>query len=148
MARERQDQQGQSEQEHTGSNGDVSGELIQRYLDQIDQADDELITLKVEHMSACKGPRSRIRECLKEARDSGVNMAALRAIIAKHRTERKVEQRIAELEEDEQSAYQSMQEALGAFGDTELGKAALNNAGKKRGRKAAAKDSNLDDLHA
>jgi uncharacterized protein (UPF0335 family) len=72
-----------------GSNGGISGEEVAKYLAEIDEADDKLIELKIDHMDACKGPRGRIRNIMKEARGSGVNMQALRAIIAKHRAERK-----------------------------------------------------------
>jgi hypothetical protein len=70
---------------------------------------------------------------MKEARESGVNMEALRTVIAKHRSERKIEQRISELEADDAADYEAMLEALGAFGDTNLGKAALRKAKPKGG---------------
>jgi hypothetical protein len=115
-----------------GSNGTISGEQIQTYLAEIDEADDKLIELKIDHMNACKGPRGRIRDIMKGARASGVNMAALRALVAEHRAERKAEQRVAELEDDDRADYDAMQEALGAFGETELGQAALRKAKPKR----------------
>jgi uncharacterized protein (UPF0335 family) len=116
--------------EREGSNG---FEQVEKYLKSIDKADDALIKLKVEHMNACKGPRGRIRNIMKEARESGVNMEALRTVIAKHRSERKIEQRISELEADDRDSYEAMLEALGAFGDTDLGKAALRKAKPKGG---------------
>jgi ParB-like chromosome segregation protein Spo0J len=118
--------------QHDGSNGSISGEDVAKYLTEIDKADDKLIELKIDHMDACKGPRGHIRGVMKEARKSGVNMEALRALIAKHREERKIEQRIAELEDDDRADYEQMQEALGAFGDTDLGQAALRKAKPKR----------------
>jgi uncharacterized protein (UPF0335 family) len=119
----------------------VDGEQLDKYLRQIDKADDALVKLKVDHMDACKSPRGRIRNIMKEARESGVNMAALRTVIAAHRADRKIEQRISELEADDAADYEAMQEALGAFGDTDLGKAALRKAKTKGGEK-------LDTLHS
>jgi hypothetical protein len=43
--------------EREGSNS-FSGKQLEAYLKTIDKADDRLIKLKVEHMEACKGPRS------------------------------------------------------------------------------------------
>src|SRR4249920_3192537 len=126
-----------------GSNGAISGEQINRYLGEIDKADGTLLDLKADHMAACKGPHERIRNVMKEARESGVNMAALRTIVAKRRAERALELRLAELEDDEHDEYQTMQEALGEFSETELGQAALGKAKKpKKGGEA------LDTLRA
>jgi hypothetical protein len=127
--------------ERDGSNS-LDGEQLEKYLKAIDKADDRLIKLKVEHMDACKGPRGQIRNIMKEARESGVNMEALRTVIAKHRAERKIEQRISELEADDAADYEAMMQALGEFGDTDLGKAALRKAKPKGG------GEKLDTLHS
>lgn len=133
MAREQRD----------GSNGKHDGELIERYLGEIDKADDALTELKVEHMSACKGPRGKIRALMKEARETLPSIEAFRTIVAAHRSERKIEQRIAELEADDLQEFERMQEALGAFADTPLGDAALKKAKPKGGG-----GEKLDDLRA
>lgn len=112
---------------HEGTNG-ISGEHLKAYLGEIDKADDELIAMKVEHMAACKGPRGKIRAIMKEARETVENIEAFRVIVAAHRAERKIEARIEELEADDRADYDKMEEALGAYADTELGKAALKKA--------------------
>jgi hypothetical protein len=118
---------------HEGSNG-FDGDQLKAYLAEIDKADDALIKLKVEHMSACKAPRGRIKAVMKEARET-VNIEAFRAVVKKHRAERKIEQRIDELEADDRADYDSMLDALGAFADTPLGDAALKKAKPKGGDK-------------
>jgi len=120
-----------------GSNG-FDGDEIAGYLEEIDKNDDKLLSLKSEYMSKCKTPRGKIREVMKQAKDGGLNMPAFRTIVAKHRAERKIEERIAKLEADDQADYEAMKEALGDFGSTELGEAAL-----KRGK---PDDGKLDTL--
>jgi hypothetical protein len=115
-----------------GGNG-FTGEQLDNYIKEIDHADDELIELKIDHMNACKGPRGRIREVMKEARETVDNIAAFRAVVAKHRAERKIAARIEEMEADDRDDFDAMQEALGAFADTDLGKAALRKAKPKKG---------------
>jgi uncharacterized protein (UPF0335 family) len=127
--------------ERDGENS-FDGDQLEKYLKAIDKADDALIKLKVEHMEQCKGPRGRIRNIMKEARESGVNMEALRTVIAKHRADRKIEQRISELEADDAADYEAMMEALGEFSDTDLGKAALRKA------KGSGGSEKLDTLHS
>lgn len=110
-----------------GSNG-YDPEMLNRYLGEIDSADDELLQLKVDHLSACKSPRARIKNIMKEARNSGVNAEAFRALVAQHRAERKIEQQLADLEADDRASYEEMQRALGGLGDLPLGQAALDKA--------------------
>ncbi len=120
-----------SDQHNNGSNG-FDRDQLNRYLDAIDDADDELLRLKSDHMSACKAPRARIRETMKQAKEAGINLIAFRTIVAAHRAERNVEAKIAELEADDAADYEAMQQALGEFGDTPLGASALAKA-KQRG---------------
>jgi len=110
-----------------GANG-FDAEQLNSYLEQIDDADDALLRLKSEHMTACKAPRAKIKGVMKEARAAGIGMAAFRTLVAKHRSERKIEEQIAELEADDKADFEEMQRALGDFGDTPLGEAALAKA--------------------
>ena len=103
-------------------------DALQRYLGAIDGEDDELATLKDEYIERCKGPRERIRDVVKAAEENGVNVVAFRALLKKHRSDRRQERRVAELEPDDALSYEMMVGALGDFGSTELGQAALNRA--------------------
>jgi hypothetical protein len=118
-----------------GSNGSVSGEALSRYLNEIDKQDDKLLQYASEHMARCKGPRGKIREVIKQAKDDGLNMSAFRLSVRKRRSERKIEAKLAALEADDAADYEAMQEALGEFGDTELGQAALKRLVLKDGDK-------------
>ena len=113
--------------EHPQTNG-YKGEALNGYLQQVAEVDDELASMKGDYMQACKGPRQRIKEILATAKESGINMVAFRQVLEKHRDARKQEHRIADLEADDASAYELMLQALGEFGNTELGKAALDRA--------------------
>jgi hypothetical protein len=121
--------------EHPSTNG-YDGDALNGFLQQIADVDDELATMKGDYMQACKGPRAKIKEILATAKESDINMRAFREVLAKHRDARKQERRIADLEDDDASAYELMIEALGPFVDTPLGKAALDRA----------KDRTLDSL--
>lgn len=113
-----------------GSNG-FNAEQLEKYLKPIDKADDELLDLKVKHMSLCKGPRGKIRDAMATAKEAGINLVAFRELVALRRADRAQERRIADLEADDLADYNSMCEALGEFADTPLGAAALAKA--KRG---------------
>src|SRR5262245_45475189 len=113
--------------EREGSNG-FDGDQLSGYLGQIDAADDKLLELKSQHMLACKTPRAKIRETMKAAKEAGLNMTSFRAVVAAHRAERKIDAKFAELEADDAADYEAMREALGDFGSTPLGDAALKKA--------------------
>jgi hypothetical protein len=110
-----------------GRNG-YDGEQIQKFLDQIAKVDDELLTLKGEYMSSCRGPRSRIKDVLAQVRDSDINMPAFRELLKKDREDRARQARIDALEADDRDAYEMLEQALGPFGETDLGQAALRKA--------------------
>ena len=110
-----------------GSNGYDAAE-IHGFLDQISKLDDELLTLKGEYMNACRGPRGRIKDVLAQARAAEINMTAFRELLHDHRDERKRQARIDALEADDRDVYETLLDALGEFGETELGQAALQRA--------------------
>ena len=112
-----------------GLHGDAyDGGEIARYLDTIDREDGELATLKGEYMQRCQGPRGRIKSVMAAAKEAGVNTVAFRATVAKHRAARKLHDRLENLEADDRYAFDMIQEALGEFGETPLGAAALDRA--------------------
>jgi hypothetical protein len=111
-----------------GGNGPVSGDELRGYLETVAAADDELLTLKSAHMQSCKAPRKKIRETIGEAKRNGINVTALRELIARDRSKRRHDRRIAQLEADDAEDYASMEAALGGLADTPLGQAALARA--------------------
>jgi hypothetical protein len=113
-----------------GSNG-FDGEMLGRYLDEIDKQDDKLLQYASEHMERCKGPRGKIKEVMQQAKDDGLNMAAFRLSVRKHRGARKINDKLMQLEADDAADFEEMQKALGEFGETELGQAALKRAAPK-----------------
>jgi hypothetical protein len=113
------------------------------YLEAIDRADDELLSLRGSYMAQCKGPRASIAEIKGAAREAGINMKAFNVVLKGHRADRAHEKRIAALEAEDAAAYEELEAALGDFGGTPLGSAALEGARPRRGREDA-----LDDLQA
>jgi hypothetical protein len=113
--------------EHPHTNG-YDANALNGFLAQIAEVDDELMSLKGEYMAACKAPRQKIKSILAEVREGGVNLTAFREILTRHRDARRAERRIADLEADDLDAYSMMEQALGEFGNTPLGQAALDRA--------------------
>jgi uncharacterized protein (UPF0335 family) len=72
--------------------------------------------------------REAITGIYDEAKDAGIPKKELRALIRTRELERKIEQTRADLEADEQATFEQLAEALGDFGNTPLGQAALDGA--------------------
>jgi hypothetical protein len=106
-----------------GSNN--GGPNIAGYLKEIDRVDDHLLELRMEYLSNCKGPHAEIREIKASVKEDGVNVKAFAHILRKHRADRRHDKRLAKLDLADLSDYKSMEEALGDFIDTPLGRAAV-----------------------
>jgi hypothetical protein len=103
-------------------------DVLKQHLSLIDECDDELASLLGEYRASCRGPRGRIKNAMEMAKEHGLNIAALREVMAVHRAQRRIEKNIEALEADDASAFEDMARALGEFGETPLGKAALKRA--------------------
>jgi hypothetical protein len=118
-----------------GASNGFSPDQLNAYLAPIDKADEELASLRGEYMADCKGPRASIKNAKKLAKHAGINMAAFNELVETRRAARAKEQRLAKLEYSDLDDYNAMIAALGEFGDTPLGAAALERA-KPRGEEA------------
>ena len=99
------------------------------FLARVENRLDELDRMKGEYMSACKGVRDEIKDIYTEAKDADVPTRALKGLV-QWRLLAKRQDAIADtIAEAEVSEYQLLVEALGEFGGTELGQAALDLAG-------------------
>ena len=110
-----------------GNNG-TNPTLTRRLLEEIDDCDNRLASLKGEYMQACKGPRGDIVDCFKQAKDGGLNMRAFRAVVKNRRLDKKMAANVERLEPDDQAEYEATVAGLGDFCDLPLGQAALRRA--------------------
>lgn len=99
------------------------------YLTRVENVLAELDRMKGEYMAACKAKRDDIKEIYKEAKGDDVPVKALKGLV-KHRELARKQAAIEETIPDEEvSEFQMLVEALGDFGETPLGQAALDLAG-------------------
>lgn len=88
----------------------------------------DLLSERGGYMQRCRVIREAITGIYDEAKDAGIPKKELRALIRTRELERKIEQTRADLEADEQATFEQLAEALGDFGNTPLGQAALDGA--------------------
>ena len=110
-----------------GNGGPLNG--LKGYIEEIDRCDDRLDTARAEYMNECKPIRGEIAEIRASAKESGLNMVAFRAVLKKHRADRRHDKQLGALDIADLADYKSMEERLGQLADTPLGQAALDRAG-------------------
>jgi F0F1-type ATP synthase membrane subunit b/b' len=119
---------GNTERTPRRSNG-YDGDKVKDYVARIENLLDEIGTAKGEYMQIAKARREDISEILTEARDAeGIPRKALKAAIRELELKRKLEGVRGDLEDEDAEAFDAIKLALGDFGDTELGRAALDRA--------------------
>lgn len=103
--------------------------LIQEFVSRIENLHGDIEKEKSEFMLRVKALRGDIKEVLEEAQEKGLPKKPLRALIKQRGLERKAQAARDDLEDmADQSAFDSMKEALGELADLPLGQAAMGSA--------------------
>jgi chorismate mutase len=112
------------------SNG-YDPEKLQEVVGKIDGCLDDLLSERGSYMAKCRVIRKGMAAVFDEAKAAGIPTKELRLKIKNREREAKIKESIAELENDEKANYDMICQGLGDFGDTELGKAAIDKARPK-----------------
>src|SRR5262245_35021602 len=94
------------------TNGYDSDQL-EKFLTEIDAADERLATLKSEYMNKCKGPRVDMAAVFEAAKDAGVPARPFKVLVKNRRLNRKIENNVGKLEADDAADYEKLVEDLG-----------------------------------
>jgi uncharacterized protein (UPF0335 family) len=86
------------------------------FLDRIEHEFDELASLRGKYMADAKVIREDIKSIYAEAKDAGVTVTPLRALVQWRELERKQEALATDMDIDERAAYDQLVETLGPLG--------------------------------
>jgi hypothetical protein len=114
-----------------GPTNGPSPEQIKDAFDEIIGHYGELASERGAYMNRCRAIRERMAEVYDAASDKGITRRVLKAKVKEHLTQEKLLAIREGLEDDDRSEFDKLTEALGDFGGTPLGEAALDRA--KRG---------------
>jgi hypothetical protein len=87
------------------------------FISEIEGFHTNLAELHAQYMARCKGVRADIKSTLTAAKDAGINMRALKAIIKRRALEKKIYKIPADFDEDETTIYEQLVDAFGALGE-------------------------------
>jgi uncharacterized protein (UPF0335 family) len=122
-----------------GKTNGFDGPVLQSIVGRIEESLADLLSERGAYMQRCRVIREAITAVYDDAKEKGIPKKELRALIRTRELERKIEQTRSDLEADELETFEQLAEALGDFGNTPLGQAALDD--RRRGEA-------LDSLHS
>lgn len=109
----------------------MNAKKAESFVKRVESIMDEIASERGKYMKRCRELRDDIKDILGEAKASGIPSKALRGILTYRDLEKKQQALSDGLDLDEQSAFEQMIEKLGDFGDTALGRAAIDKAKPK-----------------
>lgn len=92
--------------------GDNQRKKMRGYIEQIEEAYDDLDGMKAEYMSDCKSVRQRIRDIIKDAKSDGILPKAIRAFVKRRELQARADNVVVGLDIDEMSQVSDMQLAF------------------------------------
>ena len=108
----------------TQTNG-IDTDKAKGFVGRVEALNAEILSERGVYMANAKGIRASIKEVIVEATSEGIPAKALKATIKDRELQRRRGVIAAGLDIDEGVAFEQMKEALGEFGSSPLGAAAL-----------------------
>lgn len=125
-------------------------ETAQRFIDEIEKCKAEKLSRHSAYMAECAGISGRIKDWKDRAVEAGIARKPLNAELKRRDLQGKIDGLTDDFEADELEELEDLQEALGVFVDTPLGRAAMGKAEgdepapKGKGRKKAKAGEQVD----
>lgn len=105
------------------------GNLLNSYLDRIDNVEEEIASIMGKAMAEAKSLRGDIKEIYGEAKDKGIPVKALKTEHRLRSLDRQKSEIVEGLDDEDRDSLEAIQAALGDFASLPLGGAALARAG-------------------
>lgn len=98
----------------------ISKKVIEGFLDRYENLEDQAVEIMMKAMSDCRnGPRADQKELRQEIKDAGIRMKAFNALWAQRMFERKAQEKMNALEDDDLDQMRQLASSLKGtpFGD-------------------------------
>lgn len=96
-----------------GTQFGVEPKKIQDFVAEIDDAEEKMESKRGEYMNFCKKRREEIAGVLQEAKDAGIDKAAIKLKLEERRALRKIEEKKRALESDQVDMFDYIGQCLG-----------------------------------
>lgn len=102
--------------------------VVEDMVAKIESCDADLLSEHASYMNACRQIRQRKKDLYGLAKEQGLPQLELKTLVKTRKKDREKAAMIAALEQDQRQVFEMLREALGDFGETPLGNAALERA--------------------
>ena len=102
-----------------GTQFGVEPKKIQDFVAEIDGAEEKMASKRGEYMNYCKKRREEIAAVVKEAKDAGIDKAALNLKLEERRALRKIEEKKRSLESEQVDMFDYLGQCLGETDESE-----------------------------
>jgi hypothetical protein len=122
---------GEDDERGEGDNSkhfDPNGPELREFLDLVADEETTIANIMDAARKKAEGPRGAIKTAKKALVESGYHAKELATLMRRERLKRKLEHTADNLDDEQILHYRSLERALGDFGDTDLGRAALASA--------------------
>lgn len=96
------------------------------FVDKLEELNEQLESLKIEHMNKARKVHEEIKDLLDDAKSQGVPKKVVKGIVQARKLEAKARDVRDELENDDREFFIDIRTALGDFKDSPLGAAAVD----------------------
>lgn len=103
----------------------ASAEEAGSFVDKFEEFEAQIATEASKHMLACKKIREKQKELLDDAKSQGIPKKVIKALVNRRKWDKKAEEALESLEDDDKDYAVDIYQALGGFADTPLGAAAV-----------------------
>ena len=107
---------------------------VEKIIGKIEREHEGLISEQASYRGKCRPYRERISAAYEEGVAFGIPKGVLKAKVRERDLQRKIDAIPGAFEDDEKDTFEQLTQALGAFGELPLGRAAINTAAKAEGR--------------
>jgi len=120
--------------------GKIPTTALQKTIKALEQCDQELETLKAEHMEKCKRVREEKKDILETAKNQGLVTRAVKATVKVRSLQRKAGAEVEKLDTDDTDTYLAYIDSIASWDKTPLAQAmASQQTPAKSAKKAKAK---------
>jgi uncharacterized protein (UPF0335 family) len=113
------------EEQMARTNGAIVTDLtaVKKCIKEIEECLDEIASLKGSYMKDCKEVRDEMASIFMRAKDKGVNIRAVKTLIATRLMQDTIDRKVGDLDIDQLATYRQYAEAAEAWSTTPLAKA-------------------------
>lgn len=114
----------------TNAGNTLDRKTVEQFLKDYERHDADIRVIKAENAKRCRDVQERQKKIVDLAKGAGMTAKAFLTEVRNRRDQARIDERTADLEDNDKDSFEAIQAALGQLADTPLGAAASANVTK------------------